>query len=118
MRPYTVRDNDRDSGGDAPEWYECPTCSYGTSSYRKFIEHGATHEEKRIDMTPFKGSGKLWLIAPQPYNFEPGTLFAHKILIWFEGDWWLTDNPEQEFGRPSHYIELPELPVPTDGEEE
>lgn len=56
-------------------------------------------------------------LTPKPYSFEPGTLFVRKILIWFGGDWWLTDNPEQEFGRPSHYIELPELPAPKIEEE-
>jgi len=50
-------------------------------------------------------------LVPAPYNFESGTVFANKILVWFDGDWWLTDNPEQEFGRPDYYVDLGELPV-------
>lgn len=23
--------------------YECPTCSYATTSYQRFVEHGKTH---------------------------------------------------------------------------
>jgi hypothetical protein len=28
---------------DYSEYFECPTCSYGTNSYAKFLKHGQTH---------------------------------------------------------------------------
>jgi hypothetical protein len=46
------------------------------------------------------------------------TLFTRKVLVWFEGDWWLSDNPEQEIGQIDWYIDLPQLPEPSENGEE
>lgn len=93
---------------DGPDQKESLDRSIGSARGQRNAHYAALCGISEV----YRGTAKPTVLEPKPYNFEPGTLFARKILIWFEGDWWLTDNPEQEFGRPSHYIELPELRVP------
>lgn len=61
----------------------------------------------------YRGEIKPIVLEPRPYLPVPSgvdTQLSHKILVRFEGEWWLTDNPEQEFGVPEWYIDLPTLP--------